>query len=736
MRRLLTFDTELASYYKTLVLYIFTVSLLTSCGGGSEADARRKAKYERDSLAYVQALRTRAYSDSLLQVLLPEVDPLLRHFRYDRDSAYETTGHYVHELLQTERNTSRNFLQAYVTDDRHLTLQSYYYGSAPIDQHALRLTFDEGYVEAEGTNHRFEAEGVHEVMTIPEADALRLLEQVAAHTESRMQVRLLGKNEPVYYLQRNEKLALADTYRLAILMNDISTLENTIRMNDKQIEKYQTRQAARNMKAASAPSIDDNSNRAMRPRVKRPATCKPIRKSPTDKLSVGDKNIAPRGLLILANFKDVHFREENDRKGFDSLANALHYTYQNATGSAREYFSSQSNGQYVPVFDVVGPVELPHEMAYYGANDAGGFDVNTGDFVMDAVAKADMLGVDYTQYDHNHDGFIDFVFILFAGFSEADKHIANAIWPHNWDLMSNLYYGYTAQKEYYCKSEDDYLLPQYDGLQLNDYACSACLRPDETRAGIGTFCHEFGHVLGLSDYYPPTGSSYYDILNYSPGSWSIMGYACYTNNGKTPCNYSAYDKYYLGWLTPSLPKHGETITLEADGRSAYMVTRDGMLPSEGAETADTVYYIENRQYKGWDRYLPGHGMLIWRIIFNKDDWYNNSPNNGESVGYTLLTASGETPYTTATMGSAREDVPFPGSGNVKSVTLFNRFELRDINENDGVVTFLFLDKTKPYNETGVEETTRHPASGKLMEDGRVYILTPRFRYDLTGNIIR
>ena len=723
--------------YGTGCILALALLCICACNKPSKADQMRQAMREKDSLQYVQAMQTRAYSDSLLQVLLPEADPLLKNFQYEKDSAYEDNGHYVHKLLRTDKNTSRNYLQAYVTDDRRLTLQSYYYGPKAMDQHGVRLTFDEGYVEAEGTNHRFEAEGVHEVLTIPEADALRLLEQIASHTESRMQVRLLGKSEQVYYLQQNEKLALADTYRLAVLMSDINTLEHAIRVSDKQIEKYQTKQASRNQKAsASAPSIDDSRNRMTRPRVKRPASCKPLRMKAQGSQSVGDKNIAPRGLLILANFKDVRFREENDHDGFDSLVNAVKYTYQGATGSTREYFRAQSDGQYVPDFDVIGPVELPHEMAYYGANDEGGYDNNTGDFVMDAVAKADTLGVDYTLYDHNHDGFIDFVYILFAGFSEADKHISNAIWPHNWDMMSNFYYGYTAQKEYYYNSENDYLLPRYDGLQLNDYACSACLRPDTTRAGIGTFSHEFGHVLGLPDYYPPQDGNYSLVNPYSPGSWSIMGYACYNNNGKTPCNYSAFDKYFLGWLTPAIPKHGETIRLEADNKSAYMVTRDGLTPPNGAETADTVYYIENRQYKGWDLYLPGHGLLIWRVIYNEDDWYENSPNNIESVGYTLVTASGETPYTTATMGGGREDVPYPGSEGVQSVKLFNRYELRQIEETDGVVTFRFIDLTKPYTETGTDEMTQHAPSNKYMQDGRMYIHHQGRHYDLMGNTIR
>ncbi len=220
-----------------LCLFLSAVCL-SSCHKPSRADEMRREMAQKDSLQYVQAQQTRVYSDSVLQNLLPEVDPLLAHFKYEKEDGYEDHGRYVHQLLATNKNTSRNFLQAYVTDDRRLSVQSYYYGSGGIDQRAIRLSVDEGYVEAEGTNHRFEVEGVHEVLTLTEQDALRVLEQVAAHTDSRIKVTLIGKREPIYYLQTNEKEALAETYRLALLMRDIATLEQAIRVSDRQIEKY------------------------------------------------------------------------------------------------------------------------------------------------------------------------------------------------------------------------------------------------------------------------------------------------------------------------------------------------------------------------------------------------------------------------------------------------------------------------------------------------------------------
>ncbi len=472
-----------------------------------------------------------------------------------------------------------------------------------------------------------------------------------------------------------------------------------------------------------------------RPRVSRMGTPTP-RSVSSQRRSVGDINLAPRGLLILAEFTDAQFLPENTAAAFDSLVNSPAYTYNDATGSTREYYRVQSNGQYVPDFDVIGPVVLPHDMAFYGANDSHGYDKNTGDFMMDAVAAADLLGVDFTLYDNNHDGYIDFVYVIYAGYGEADSRIANTIWPHNWDMVSNFYYGYTTQTTYYYRSETDFRLPQYDGLYLNDYACSSCLRANGDRAGIGTFSHEFGHVLGLPDYYPVEGIRDYSLVrSYSPGAWSIMGYACYTNQGRTPCNYSVYDKYYLGWLTPSVMEHGQTYRLTTDYDDVYVVTRDGQMPASGSRTQDTVYYLENRQYIGWDAYLPGHGLLVWQVVYDPVAWYNNTPNNENLIGYTLLTASGRVPYTTYMYGADREDVPFPGNDTVTSLTLFDRYMLCDIAESDGLVSFRFVDKTKTMPTDNRLSYDEPSGVSKQLHDGRIEIRKQGRVYDLLGRPI-
>ena len=401
--------------------------------------------------------------------------------------------------------------------------------------------------------------------------------------------------------------------------------------------------------------------------------------------AAGKLNLAPRGLVILVNFSDVSFYSGNTRQDMDNLMNSANYNYDGATGSTREYYRAQSNGQYVPDFDVVGPYTLSYNRAHYGGNDDNGDDLLAGDMVVEACKAADADGVDFTQYNNDGDSYIDFVYIIYAGAGEADSGVEDAIWPHNWDLASARYYNNCS-----------YSLAQskVDGLYINNYACSGELNYGEegSRCGIGTVAHEFGHVLGLPDYYVTSK----DASNYNkkctPGAWTIMDYGSYNNDGKTPPNYSVFDKYYFGWDTPELlAKDAQRdVTLTTAYSDSYQIT--GSTSLLAARTTQRVWYIENRQKTGWDAYLPGHGMIVWEVTYNSSNWTNNKPNN-ETVGYTIVTAGNTTrpytPYAFNTTSTSTSSTPFPGTSNVRSYTPATGCEMTEITESDGVITFKY-----------------------------------------------
>ena len=455
--------------------------------------------------------------------------------------------------------------------------------------------------------------------------------------------------------------------------------------------------------------------------------------------AIGDLNLAPRGLVILVQFSGSggSFQSGNDKTAMTNMLNQEGYNYDDATGSAVDYFKAQSNNSYAPIFDVVGPVTLDNNLAYYGAQGTiAGYsqnDMYIADFVIDAVTKAEAAGCDFSKYDGDNDGYVDIVYFIYAGKGQADGGGTNTIWPHNWELASALYYGTTHGGSGYSYSN----LPRFDKKRINNYACSGELNGSGGRSGIGTLCHEFSHVLGLPDYYVTDEDASNEGKNYTPGAWSIMDYGSYNNKGKTPPNYSAFDKYNMGWATPGFLKKDEkkNVTLTTNYGDAYQI--DGTTSGPKAYTnTSTIWYLENRQKTGWDRYLPGHGMCVWEVKYNETDWTNNEPNN-ERVGYTLVTANSlSKPYTPCvynTTASSTSGTTFPGTSNKTSYAPVTGCALTEITESGGNITFKYNggeDKTRATYEFIAENCTI-PADGEVAINAPLSVtITPNSGYTL------
>lgn len=234
-------------------LYFLAITvLLVACGPKQPSVAERRAeKAHRDSVEWAQHERTLVYCDSMLAVLIPAVDEQMKAFRYVKDERYEDHGHYVHRLLDTGRNSERCFLQPYVSDDYHITLRSYFFGERKIKHQFVVIKADSLEYRATGTNHDFETLTAeeddhfryHEVLTLTEEDCAQVLSFVDAYRDSRLKVVLEGKGRYVYYLDKQDREALLDTYQLGVLMRDIHQLELQRRQASLQVEKFQKRYA-------------------------------------------------------------------------------------------------------------------------------------------------------------------------------------------------------------------------------------------------------------------------------------------------------------------------------------------------------------------------------------------------------------------------------------------------------------------------------------------------------------
>mgnify|MGYP002619577085 CR=1 FL=1 len=372
-------------------------------------------------------------------------------------------------------------------------------------------------------------------------------------------------------------------------------------------------------------------------------------------------------LVILLEFNNCSFSVVDDaNKFYTDALNKEGFTYENgATGSARDYFIASSHGAFKPTFDVYGPVKID-----YGVNDAGTGDqlttVNTGTFLKAAIAQLDGK-IDFKQYDHDGDGYVDNIYLYYAGFGAADSGKKNVIWPHSYNLEGWMT-SYTTK----------------DGVKIGQYTCSNEIdgqRP-QYPCGIGTFVHEFGHCLGLADHYDVNNK----VQSKAPGYWDTMATGSYTNNSNTPPLYSSYECYELGWIEPETltNKTADVCTLPDLGSSnkAYRIAVPG--------NEDEYYMFENRQKTGWDTYLPGHGMLVWHIDYDKELWEANSVNtDGLHQHVDVVEANGEDSGGYSGLGG----ITFPGSSNVttydfKAWDKSSLIQLDKIKEENGTVSFI------------------------------------------------
>ena len=183
-------------------------------------------------------------------------------------------------------------------------------------------------------------------------------------------------------------------------------------------------------------------------------------------------------ICILMNYTDRTF--VRSRLDFENLFNQIGYTYDGATGSVKDYFLENSYNQFTITTTVVGPYTAANNMAYYGANDVSGNDVNPRALITEAVNAAN-ADVNYADFDNDNNGTVDGVYVIYAGYDESAGGPADAIWAHKWAITT----------------------VTLDGKQISTYSCSSELRgtSGSNISRIGVICHEFGHTLGAPDFY-------------------------------------------------------------------------------------------------------------------------------------------------------------------------------------------------------------------------------------------
>lgn len=364
---------------------------------------------------------------------------------------------------------------------------------------------------------------------------------------------------------------------------------------------------------AQKPAAAARRARAEQGRVARLARVKNSLKGADDKMrGLGGDHITykgvKKGLVVLVDFKNKKFADGHDLEYYKNVINGKDFSDEEEgyVGSVRDYFLAQSNGQFELDFDVVGPVTMSKNYGYYGNDGAYQKDEKVYEMIKEACDGIQDK-VNLKDYDWDGDGEADQVFFLYAGLGQASGGSAGTVWPHESEL-----------RYWPCG------VLSYSTGKINTYACANELQPETQgssryiSAGIGTICHEFSHCLGFADMYDTTSSG-----GYGMSVFDVMDQGSYNGNGFVPCNYTAFERIYAGWV--------EAIELESpatvkDMKSVSDYGRPFIMYNY--KNTNEYFLMENRQNTGWDKGLYGsNGLLIVHVNYVPSRWANNSVNS-------------------------------------------------------------------------------------------------------------
>ena len=448
----------------------------------------------------------------------------------------------------------------------------------------------------------------------------------------------------------------------------------------------------------------------------------------------------PKAVVILAEFQDTPFTITNPRRSFEQYLNgkgrSVNYDNGEASNlsSVAQYFSDMSFKKFIPQFDIYGPVKLPDSLKYYGGNsynkngDLIQTDVHFGNLIKDACTLMND-SLDFSAYDANNDGYVDLVYIVYAGFSESlSGNSSDCIWPKSGFQNFGKFDGKTVAR-YGVNNE------------LNGFPGTYSNPPLYRINGIGLFCHEFSHTLGLPDLYQSNNQACDN--NHEMEFWDLMDGGEYTKNGNVPTPYTAWEREAMGWMNiETLSEQGQLqLTPIQEGGKAYRILNDN--------ATNEYYIIENIQERGWydaksnGNSIKGHGMLVYHVDYNKSYFtLGQKPNETKNhPRMTIVAADGllQSLDNSESLTHYYQEMngdPFPGTSGVTSLTddmtrqdgksmlytytgKLNKPIYNIKEDEDGVISFDFM---KDYSETGISK----PIIYREEQDQRIFTIDGRY----------
>ncbi len=360
--------------------------------------------------------------------------------------------------------------------------------------------------------------------------------------------------------------------------------------------------------------------------------------------AIGNANV----LVIPAQFSDQSMSYSTS--SFNNIMN----NPSNYTGCFKSYYEEVSYNNFSPTGTVCQPVTVS------GTHDSYGQQAQWRTFASQAIQAANPY-VNFADYDNDGNGIVEGVIIIHAGQGQETSGDSNDIWSHQSNLSTSI---------------------SADGVTITSYAVVGESGSWGMQAGVGVSAHEFGHLLGLPDYYNTASGDDVDCV----GDWDLMSSGSWNNNSYNPAHHNPWSKYYLGWMTREILELPGNYTLSNSNSNdvAYAIETPGN---------NEWFFLENRQQLGYNSSIPGHGLLVYHV----DESYilshlsSNDVNNSQRKGLQIESANGNlnssgTPFPDGTHNS------FTDTTNPSSLTWNNIATdrpIENISESGNNISFTF-----------------------------------------------
>ena len=411
----------------------------------------------------------------------------------------------------------------------------------------------------------------------------------------------------------------------------------------------------------------------------------------------------PKVLVLMVEFSDVSFTF--GREDFDKLLNSTEmttdiWTYGKITksqGSVAEYFKHCSGGLFHPQFDIYGTFKVNNTAAYYSQNEIS--------FIKDACEAAKDY-VDFTEYDQDNDGYVDLVYIIYAGYG-ASWGNTGTIWPKV-KYNTGSFCTVDGKKVHRAGMNNE--------ISFTPKTTETVFNNEKQLVGIGLICHEFCHAMGIADFYPNNGTwsdkTWYD--NQGMEDWSLMDGGETRHNGCLPTPLNAFERYLFGWID-------DIQVLDEPTKVILTPLQDGGQPYKILGNDDNEYWIieaipsDNKWYMYFKEYT-GTGMIVYHINTDIKNFSGPTMVNGThgNPGITIVPADGRligyynTNETSTTYHASMRGDPFPGTQKVTTLTDYWAKNgtidkpINDIVQNDDYsVSFRFMYTRGDVNDDGI-----------------------------------